>query len=205
MERSITASFAPEAPCSVFEFELKKQVLSRLSIQANQKILSKRTQLAKKIKLLKQKTYRRSKKKAENEAKHDLLKKLEEIDKVKNSLISNARVECLDLAISIAEEILNTQLDINIEAYQARLEKCLDTLSITKDLVVNVNPDKTAAASEIIKDKYGFKVQSDDSIKPGDIEVNLGSGKISFSWEEHLDLISNHLYEGLHVRNSKLL
>ena len=203
MDDPIAASFVPDALCPAFEFELQKQALSSLVTEANQKIINKRTQLARKVTLLKQKSYKRSKKKADNEANKTLQSKLKEIDKTKEELIAEARVECLDLAISIAEEILGTELNTNTDAYKARLEKCLDTLSINKDSVVSVNPMNTEAATKAIKNNQKFTINYDKSIEPGDIEVDLGTGKVNFSWEEHLELLSNNLHKDLHAKNSK--
>jgi len=108
--------------------------------------------------------------------------------------------ELLELVLSIAEEVIQTELSVNPQSILKRIRNALKTIAAADEVVIVVNPkDLEFAKSSLTELRHEnrfssqISVSQDDTITPGDARLVAGKQSVESSVSAHLGAIRLHL------------
>jgi len=114
--------------------------------------------------------------------------------------MKNINEECLSLALSIAREVIQKEINTDSLHLSARLQSTLSNLSSPKAIKIFVNEKDRVAIQKNIRAEFpslNAVITESCDIERGNAEVKTISGTIKLNWEEHLGVIRKHLQESL--------
>lgn len=115
-------------------------------------------------------------------------------------IIQQANQDCLELALTVAEEIIATQLTAEPGWVAKRIERLLSSLLEQNGIKIKVSHTDYHQVSNELKDlalQRRIKIESCDSIEVGNAVLETVSGKIELSWQEQLSQLKEHLQSQL--------
>ncbi len=127
------------------------------------------------------------------EAKRDLLEALLEHDAKLQRELSNAQLDCLNLAVRVSEEVIGEEIRGNKHSVLQRVQRALTSLVEQRALRLVVSHDDQDAVRSQLAAELSIPVTTADDLSPGDARVETASGSIELRWREHLSTIYQHL------------
>lgn len=105
---------------------------------------------------------------------NDLMRAIEDIDRIKGDLAIAAKRDLLEFAVSIARRLTFDIGRLNRESAAANLERSLKQVAMKTDLTVRVHPDDFESMQQVapqliasMAKATAISIESDESISPG--------------------------------------
>ncbi len=115
-------------------------------------------------------------------------------------VIQQANRECLDLALTIAEEIIATQINSNSGLVAIRITKLLESLLDKNGIKIKVNCADYQEVNKTLHDlelQRQIKIEGVKCIEIGNAIIETVSGKIELDWRKHLEQLKQQLQSRL--------
>jgi flagellar biosynthesis/type III secretory pathway protein FliH len=99
----------------------------------------------------------------------------------------------LEMVVEIAAAVIGDSLGTDTQAIAKRLERALQQIASTEGIQIFVNSHDAAALRSALADELSNAVTASALIPAGDIQIKLGTSKITLSLDEHLNEIEHAL------------
>lgn len=127
-------------------------------------------------------------------------KKLIELELNYQRLIAAANRDCLQLSLSIAQQVIECELKLNHESLLSRIKQVLANMLDQRQLKIFINPSDQPALQKYLQDNFSemnWQVIALDEIGSGNARLEMASGTLELSWQEDLNLIATKLKQKL--------
>lgn len=115
-------------------------------------------------------------------------------------LMRDANQQCLNLAVDIAQQILEREIPSTPDYLGARIAKVLAGFNSQSSTKVTTHSAQLAVIRQELGARlpdYNIAVQSDDSIEPGSARISGPSGEVVISWRDDFEAVCNYLRTNL--------
>lgn len=118
--------------------------------------------------------------------------------------LTNSKRECLELAVSVAKEVIGQELTLQPDALIARIERAFQELDTSSGTYLFLNSDelrRLSPDSQIKLKAICPKITADDSLEQGNAILQASSGQVELNWGAHLERIAQTLRHHLTAQN----
>lgn len=112
--------------------------------------------------------------------------------------------EILKLACEIAEEIIRTSLSVQSDSWLRMVREAVAKVAGANELILKVSPDDAVLLHEnlgqireVLTESSPIRVESDSSMRPGDLWVESNIGQVDARITQQLQVIFNELRAGM--------
>lgn len=198
----IRARFIPDTVSPVGELlHAARQLLSRSALQAEELIRGTRAKLAVDGWTLRQRLHRRgvrilSRERARLQAASNL-----EAERQLQRAIANAHRDCLEVALTVAKEVVGELLATDAERIAARVKRGLERLSQGRVLSIEVLSGGESALQAALENMGApIPVHPTTDLAPGVVRLRTVHGPVEMPWEEEFAEMANRLRSVLEAR-----
>lgn len=141
--------------------------------------------------------------KGEQEAeqlKKEATRTLETAQAEHRALLDGAEGEIMQLAVSIAEKLLNEQLEINEDTVLAMIIRCLEALPGGREVFLRVSPQdeplcrrKTQVLQALLRQDVSLQIVADDKVQPGSCIVESEEAEVTFYLQKEFEILTKKL------------
>ena len=140
--------------------------------------------------------------KAAQKLKKEAEKVLEEARREHREILARAEPEIIQLAVALAEKLLNYELEINTELILGIVSRCLEALPGGQEVIIRVNPGDEAICREKLdilamklKKDALLEIVADADIQPGCCKVETEESEVTFLLARELEILGRKLLE----------
>ena len=138
------------------------------------------------------KAYQRGRKRAYREAQHVLRKRLAlletEFAAISQQYKSQLKEQSVSLGIQLAEQLLQSELTINTQSVQQRLENLSRSLTEESPQCLRCHPEMQAVIAKVST----IPIHTDDSIPFGDIAIETNAGTVQTDMQQHFKSLQQY-------------
>lgn len=186
---SITATYigntVSEVPtlCEIHKFHQKSRQHIKDSLNSSRK------DLADKIKSLKKRAMINAKSVGTKKALAETITLLQKAESIYSEALQSAKLDCANLAISIAEQVIGDSINIHTNGLARNIATAISQLSDRRDLKVSVNPSQYKdIETELKKLNLDYiELSANTNIPIGDSIIESISGILELNWRDRLE------------------
>lgn len=119
--------------------------------------------------------------------------KLEEIQGMYLTVTENANEDLLELALRIAKEVIDVEVENNSSSLASRISSELDNLLEQKKIKILVNSDDYDTVRNEIQEFSELSIMTSPTVCRGDTIIQTAAGGIELSIDKHLNIIAESL------------
>lgn len=182
-----------------------KRIASREQ-QMNQEWSEMRSSLAAKVLKLSKKAKAQGYKHGVRLATEKALNNILESQKNYEEIIKGANEDCLELALSVANEVIGATINKNSSGLIKRINEALANLLSTRSINILVNPNEFEfIRGELLlnNSENEIKVFASNDVDPGNAILETISGLMEIKWQDHFDKIKDQLLVSLKSKFTK--
>ena len=116
------------------------------------------------------------------------------------AMLDGAQGEMLKIAVSMAEKLLNVQLEVNEDAVLAMIIRSLEALPGGREVVLHVSPQDEPLCRDKIQELQGqlrkdvsLQIVADEAVSHGSCIVASEEAEVSFLLQEELKILAKKL------------
>ena len=197
---AIQASFTNYALNDAHLLELKKSLLAGREM-FRLEILAKRKQWALRLIEKKKTAFKKGYDYGMKHAREESSAVIKAARQVYENSIKQANQDCLELAISIAERIIQDQVRLNKSALHKRISKSIESLLTLNNLKIFVHEnDQEEIIASFKKLPSSTQIIADNSILPGNAIIESESGCVELNWQTQLKIMQTQLFEKIQLK-----
>ncbi len=145
--------------------------------------------------------YKKLKARAHQRAKQEVLIECQNLitvaRKAHRNCIEQANIECLNLSLQVAREVIEEEIKTNKDAIANRIRALLTQL-VSENAKIHVNPADQQQIESKLADVSGMVlVSANDSISQGNARITSPSGSVELNWQHRLDIMQRQLKQEL--------
>jgi len=173
-----------------------KEQLGEREHESSLEIASVRKKTAGQITTVREKARNRGYGEGHLRASDEFAKRVLEMERSYQHSIRSAHQDCLNIALKVAEEVLESEVRTDTHSISLRISKALETMLDQRMIRISVHPGDEHALDVKLKSLdlgVGYKVYSDEGIEPGSAHIESASGLIELNWRANLKEIAAEL------------
>ncbi len=135
---------------------------------------------------------------------------LEQAHRQHEEILVEAEPEILQIAVSLAEKLVNYQLEVNTDLILNIVSRCLDALPGGQEIFLRVNPrdeiicrEKLDVLQMMLKRDSVLEIVADEDIPPGCCRVDSEEAEVTFLLARELQILGKKLLELAAVSGEK--
>ena len=110
--------------------------------------------------------------------------------------LDKAKRECLDLAIQIAEQIVQSEIQCNRSSLRQKISRIISQIVDSRALMVIVSHEDRMHLEDNLATDFptrGLRVLESNAIETGNAIIRSVAGEIEINWKHHLKLLKEAL------------
>lgn len=127
---------------------------------------------------------------------------LEQAHRQHEEILAEAEPEILKIAVSLAEKLINYQLEVNTDLILSIVSRCLEALPGGQEIFLRVNPGDEMVCREklnilemSLKRNSVLEIVADEDIPPGSCRVDSEEAEVAFLLARELQVLAKKLLE----------
>ncbi|NLX92215.1 MAG: hypothetical protein GXZ07_11665 [Firmicutes bacterium] len=127
---------------------------------------------------------------------------LEQAHQQREKILADAEPQILQIAVSLAEKLLNYELEVNENLIIGIVSRCLEALPGGREVIVRVNPRDEIVCREnadmlrrLLKKGAVLEIRGDAEVQPGCCKVDSEESEITFDLARELQILTGKLLE----------
>ncbi len=114
-----------------------------------------------------------------------------------NEELTRLEEECLQIAVTLSEEILQHEVITNTLSLKKKIREALTEMNNSKNIIVHVHKEDVKAAEELQMD-YQIQIIPSPEIEQGCAKLTSENGSVTINWRDELSKKKRALEEQLH-------
>lgn len=211
-----TSVAAEQQPSSVAEESTKEEIAKQMEVvleQIREEGEKQRRQLleqaAEEARLLKEQAWKEGFEEGRSKGEQEAARMVEEARQIleraheeRREILAGAEPEIIQLAVSIAEKLLNYKVETDANCVLALMARALNSLPVGRNVVLRVNPrdekicrENFQALQGLLKQEIVLELQGDPAIPAGSCKVESEEVEVELLLQKELHILGNKLLE----------